>query len=162
MASCPSAAFGCLPRVVKHNVKRCPTCDTVYVDATTFCETDGDVLVEASEATSEPEPSRRTAALMATMPVAPPPADVPMVASGARMATALGRSPSGAALRGAHFGRRLVAVARRLGAYAGVQRRDDETSRDAAQQANGHGRLLGSGRPRIIERAFVRDGPSSR
>lgn len=101
MASCPSAAFGCLPRVVKHNVKRCPTCDTVYVDATTFCETDGDVLVEASEATSEPEPSRRTAALMATMPVAPPPADVPMVASGARMATALGRSPSGAALRGA-------------------------------------------------------------
>ncbi len=81
-------------------MKRCPTCDTIYVDSTTFCESDGEVLVEAAEATSEPEPSRRTAALMPTMPVAPPPPDVQMVASGPRMAIALGRSPTSAALRG--------------------------------------------------------------
>lgn len=101
MSSCPCAAIGTTPRARTHDaphLKRCPTCSAVFSDATTFCENDGEYLVEDDDEMHEGEPSRRTAALLPTMPVAPPPPDVPMVASGAPIAESLGRSPTSGAL----------------------------------------------------------------
>lgn len=58
-------------------MKRCPTCQRTYPDAQSFCESEGDVLVVIESL--RPTPVR---SLVPTMPVAPPPPDVPMVTGG--------------------------------------------------------------------------------
>ncbi len=99
MSSWPHAAFGIAPRAgavlrARHPpVKHCPTCAAVFPDSTTFCEEDGEVLVEVAA------PSRRATALAQTIPVSPPPKDTPLVASGLRISD-ITPSPTSAQLRG--------------------------------------------------------------